>query len=252
MSTCDLLVRHFNFSPKKPCKFWVRVEGKASRCLLDGSVPICCGNWCEDLGPDLYVVICDKLKEVARNVVYAIRTGIDDIDLTLKGGLIPPVHAAFIGNMKNIDAFFEHLLTEAAEKRYMCVKMSSGTLRVPIGEVQGVIFRDLNSFYDGQSVFQQLSEISRLERSSLERGFQGLLVAFNNLLYLASTGQVSKVMFFEEQLEKMRSKFRKTIVLCLYDKNSLDKIRENFILNVHSLVAYIEEPLKVKVLKAGS
>lgn len=252
MSTCDLLVRHFNFSPKKPCKFWVRVEGKASRCLLDGSVPICCGNWCEDLGPDLYVVICDKLKEVARNVAHAIRTGIDAIDLALKGGLTPQVHAAFIGSMTLLEAFLERLLAEAAERKYMCVRLSSGKLKSPVSEVQGVLLRDLNSFYDGQSVFQQLNEISRLERSSLERGLQGLLVVFDNASYLDSTGQVSKVMFFEEQLEKTRSKLRKTIVICLYDKNSLDKLGEQFILNVHSLVAHVEEPLEVKVLKASS
>ncbi|MEM3147564.1 MAG: hypothetical protein QXQ21_01540 [Candidatus Jordarchaeales archaeon] len=247
MSNWDFLVRYLRFSPNKPCRFWVQAEGKASRCMLDGSVPICCGYWCDELGSGLYVVICEKLKEIARSLPYTVQTRLDDVDLMLKGGLIPPSHVALLGESRGVELLLRHLIIDALEKGYMCVQMVLGEPRVNV-EGQGVLLGDLGSFYDAHpSVHYQVEEVARLERNSLERGFQGLLITFDNASYLRSRRRATKPFFFEEQNDK--TKLKKTVCVCMYNGSTINEINRRFIMENHSVTLYVEEPLKIKILK---
>ncbi|MBS7288820.1 MAG: hypothetical protein KIH01_08825 [Candidatus Freyarchaeota archaeon] len=241
-------MKYLRFSLSEPCRFWVQVEGRASRCMLDGSVPICCGCWCEELGSGLYVVACDKLKEVARGLPYAVQTGFDDVDLTLRGGLAPPVHVALLGDSRGAELVLKCLLIDALGKGYMCVQMVLGEPRVPVDAGEGFLLGDLGSFYDVNfNVHLQVEEVARLERSSLERGFQGLLVVFDNSSYLRSRRHAVRPFLFEERMEK--TKLRRTICICMYDGGAVSELNRHLIMENHSLVLHVDEPLKIKVLK---
>ncbi len=217
--------------------------------MLDGSVPICCGYWCDEIGSGLYVVVCDKLKEVARSLPYAVQTGLDDVDLVLSGGLIPPSHVAFLGESSEVELLLKRLLINALEKGYMCVQMVLGEPRVTVNVDKGVLLGDLGSFYDAYpSVHYQVEEVARLERGSLEKGLQGLLITFDNASYLKARKRVIKPFLFEEQME--RNNLRRTICICTYNGIMVSELNKKFVMEKHNIVIQVEEPLKVKILKA--
>jgi len=251
LSSCELLKKYLNFSFNKPCRFWVSGEDKADRCMLDYSVPVCGGYWCEEIGEGMYITVCDKLKEIARKLPLMIHTGVERLDLILGGGFSPSTHVALLGSSEGVELIVKNSILSGLEKGYMCIQMVLGEPRVRVNVKNAFLLEDLSEFYESTlDGYYQVKQVSKFQEKALERSFSGLLIVFDASTYLKNRPHSKKPFIFEERIRKI--KLKETVILCMYDGGVIGKVDRPFILDTHDVVLEArDEPLAARILKAA-